>query len=441
MPHARAPSGPLASSALLALALWGLGCASSGEVIVDVRTDFSPGRDFDAVVVTTPGARTVAPAAITDWLAGVRIGPTPSPTGSQAVAVELQRAGVLVVRRTVRVAVSGTVVVPVWLVRACADVECPTPGGNPLETECSDGRCVAPECVGGGSECPADVCATDGDCTPSDIACAENVCLEGHCVSQPIPGACVMGSWCDPTMGCRDDPFDAGPPDAGPVDAGPPRMDAPAAGCTMPCSDGNPCTYGDACSGASCVGTPVDCTSDTCVDRSCNGTSSCTETIHSGRACEDDGNPCTRDQCGGAGNCRHNDIGDGTDCGGGNVCCAGVCTSSAGCGGCGVTCGAGETCSGGRCTCGGTSGGVGSGAVCGGSDPMCCGGSCVDLDSNPFNCGACGARCGDQYGDCIGGSCNCGSSGRCNGSSTECCRAGAGCPGQYCGAVGTCSPC
>lgn len=414
------------------------GCASTGEVVVDVHTDFSPGRDFDAVVVTTPGARTVAPAAITDWLAGARIGPTPSPTGSQAVAVELQLRGVLVVRRTVRVMVTGTVVVPVWLVRACVDVTCPAPGGDPLASECSDGRCVAPECLGGGTACPVAVCDVDDDCPPSDIACARNACLDGHCVSQAIPGVCAPGAWCDPTMGCRVDPFDGGPPDAGPADA-PTRIDAPRPpGCTDPCDDDDPCTYSDRCVGDRCAGTAITCTNDECNDYTCNDMSTCLRTIHAGRACTDDGNPCTRDTCGAGGNCRHDDEPDDTDCGGGRVCCGGSCTASAGCGGCGVTCGPGETCNGGRCTCGGNAGGVGSGAVCAGADPMCCGGSCVDLVSDYLNCGGCGNRCGDQYGDCAGGSCTCGSDGRCNGSSLVCCRAGGACAGQYCAPPGSC---
>jgi hypothetical protein len=43
------------------------------------------------------------------------------------------------------------------------------------------------------------------------------------------------------------------------------------------CDDGNLCTYNDACSGSSCAGTAITCTSDACYTRSCNGTSSCTQ--------------------------------------------------------------------------------------------------------------------------------------------------------------------
>ena len=132
----------------------------------------------------------------------------------------------------------------------------------------------------------------------SDIACSANVCVEGHCVSRTTPGVCAAGSWCDPTMGCRVDPFDAGPPDAGPVDA-PVGIDVPRPpGCTSPCNDGDPCTHGDGCVGARCAGTPIDCTmSDECNDYACNGGPNCTRTIHNGRDCTDDGNPCTSDTC------------------------------------------------------------------------------------------------------------------------------------------------
>lgn len=443
----------IVTTALLAGVL-AVGCASTGEVIVDVRTDFAPGRDFDSVVVTTPGSRVVAPAALTDWLAGVRIGPAPSPTGSQAIAVELQYRGVTLVRRTVRVVVSGTVVVPVWLVRACVEVSCPEPG-RPLATECEGGRCVAPECVTTGTDCPTPVCALDGDCEPSPVACAANRCRDGHCVSVPVPDGCGPGTYCDPTRGCEVDRFDGGVPDAGSaldvgasldvsgsLDTG---LDAPppVVTCSGACSDDDPCTRDDHCSddGTSCIGTDLGCAAmgDACNSYACNGTG-CVLTILEGAPCADDGDPCTDDRCGAGGSCRHLPGNENLDCGGGRICCDGRCTSfgSGDCGACGVTCGAGETCEGGRCTCGGTSAGTGSGRVCAGADPRCCGGTCVDTATDPYNCGACGARCGDQYGDCNGGTCSCGSDARCSGGGSICCRCGAGCAGSYCSAPGTC---
>ena len=43
------------------------------------------------------------------------------------------------------------------------------------------------------------------------------------------------------------------------------------------CNDGNPCTYGDYCDSGTCSGTSISCIDDDCIDRSCNGTNTCTE--------------------------------------------------------------------------------------------------------------------------------------------------------------------
>lgn len=417
----------------LALAcLLAAGCTNAGEVLVDVHSDLVPGLDFDAVRIGVASSeRTFAADRYADWLEGVRLGPLTSPTGRQNLDVTMTLEGATVLERRIALSVSGIVVVSVFMLRSCLMVDCPEPGDDASFTECAGGRCVAPDCIDGvGTDCPPPECETVGECPASSVACADAACREGFCVIEPRAGACPASMICDPDEGCVEGPPDAGmPPDAG--DAG---RDAPTApGCTPPCDDGDPCTHGDACDGDRCRGTPIDCTSDTCVTRSCNGTSSCAQTIHTGRACEDDGNPCTRDECGAGGNCRHYDR-EGEACGGG-ICCGGACVPEDGnnCGGCGVRCGAGESCSGGSCRCGG--------AVCGGVSPACCGGSCSDLDSDYLNCGGCGApRCGDQFGDCISGSCVCGTDGRCPGGSVTCCRCGPGGMGSYCAPLGTC-PC
>jgi len=46
-----------------------------------------------------------------------------------------------------------------------------------------------------------------------------------------------------------------------------------------PCDDGDPCTYADICGNATCVGTPIVCADDLCVDRQCDGTATCLETF------------------------------------------------------------------------------------------------------------------------------------------------------------------
>jgi hypothetical protein len=76
--------------------------------------------------------------------------------------------------------------------------------------------------------------------------------------------------------------------------------------------------------------------------------------------------------------------------------CSGHCTSlatdAANCGACGHSCAKGESCSGGSCSCDAT--------TCGGaswegkrSAGTTCGNACVDLASDPANCGACGNAC------------------------------------------------
>lgn len=69
------------------------------------------------------------------------------------------------------------------------------------------------------------------------------------------------------------------------------------------CDDGNACTYGDACSAGACTGTALTCTSTACATLSCNGTASCTMTPRTGMAC-DDANACTYGEvCTAAGTC------------------------------------------------------------------------------------------------------------------------------------------
>ena len=118
----------------------------------------------------------------------------------------------------------------------------------------------------------------------------------------------------------------------------------------------------------------------------------------------------------------------------GRTACAGRCvdlTSDVGnCGACGTTCGSGQVCSASSCTsyCAGADGGAPDGGGI-----VDCGGSCVDTNTDPTNCGGCGQGClpGSL---CSGGACACGSG------ETSC--GDAGCfnltqDQQNCGACGT----
>ena len=126
-----------------------------------------------------------------------------------------------------------------------------------------------------------------------------------------------------------------------------------------------------------------------------NGTSLCTN-----------GNVCA-----GSAGCRCNGQ---SPCNGGayDMCCPGTTcqnlyASTEHCGACWISCGANESCSAGRCQCGTKQGTVGGGAACS-SSTDCCGGACVDLQTDGQNCGQCGAVCATNKcvkGACVG-SCN-----------------------------------
>jgi hypothetical protein len=89
-----------------------------------------------------------------------------------------------------------------------------------------------------------------------------------------------------------------------------------------------------------------------------------------------------------------------TDCGG---YCADLRNDPYNCGGCGRACSGGEVCDNGACGCP--------------SGLTDCGGACVDLASDPNNCGGCGNVCSDPTPHCAGGTCgdpnNCGGGGPC----------------------------
>jgi hypothetical protein len=115
-----------------------------------------------------------------------------------------------------------------------------------------------------------------------------------------------------------------------------------------------------------------------------------------GNACAAD-ETCTMGVCG----CGSTGVrcGDGQGCcasaGGGAPMCIDISSDPMNCGGCGVVCGAGFVCGGGECRCGGVDG-----PVCNpGSGPsdlgnLCCDGACVPRDN--ANCTACGVGCAED---------------------------------------------
>ncbi len=130
------------------------------------------------------------------------------------------------------------------------------------------------------------------------------------------------------------------------------------------CDDGNLCSYGDVCSGGVCAGIGTTCTSTSCMNKTCNGTSTCTETPKpSSTTCGSTSCPadyctvltyynypatCTR-YCSGTG-----DVCNACSCtapptacgvGSGNECCTASCSETLGCQTAAGSCGTGgDTC-------------------------------------------------------------------------------------------------
>jgi hypothetical protein len=232
-------------------------------------------------------------------------------------------------------------------------------------------RCTAASCDDGNA-CTTDTCNAAGTCTHAPVAgcsscssnaqcddgnaCTTDVCSAGRCQRQNAAdgAACSDGNACNGAETCQ----------AGRC----------AAGRTLSCDDGNPCTQ-DSCNptsgcsfarvaGCSACTTAADCndgeacTADACVNGRCviqpvaDGTS-CTdgdfcdglETCRAGRCapgtapdCNDD-NSCTTDSCDpGAGQCTHKsaagccasdaDCGDSDACTTDERCEAGVCVTT-----------------------------------------------------------------------------------------------------------------
>jgi hypothetical protein len=107
-----------------------------------------------------------------------------------------------------------------------------------------------------------------------------------------------------------------------------------------------------------------------------------------------------------------------------NAQCLRVDSDPVNCGACGAVCGKDETCSGGLCRCAGGSG-------CG-AGKTCCGDGCADVMNDPFNCGGCGKACNSGE-TCVAGAC------RCDGGAS-CGAGGLCCPGNGCSTTGKC-PC
>jgi hypothetical protein len=428
-------------------------CASPTRTLtIDVQTDLSPGPELGSLTVDlfegavprgtgTTRSRSVMVTPLVEEAGSYRRGHRVAELGGLAQGTYTVRVlarrpaapglspdtGALLVERRVVVLVDDDRVVRVALSASCVGVTCPGVGDADVLSQCFNGRCVDPRCdpsrlEAAGLCCTGEGCATSALCDdPGDCVaapCAEPSCVEGACVSADRAGACGEGEYCDRSAAAclplpDAPPRDAGTPDAGEAVDAPPLADTrcPAEVCDngmdddcdglsdcrdtdcvgSACDDGVACTHTDVCTGAAvgpaCAGTPIVCEGTACMDRACNGTASCTETPRAG-TCPDDGNECTDDVCA-AGACTHPPrsgagpffcTDDGNPCSF-DLCEAGVCTHPRGFDG--WACGAGG---------------------------RCCNNRCVDVGTDPTNCGVCGIVC---PGACRAGACACGANFQC----------------------------
>lgn len=209
---------------------------------------------------------------------------------------------------------------------------------------------------------------------------------------------------------------------------------------SVDCVDTNPCTQGERCHDSSrqCVfdgldgdgddQLPVICGGTDCDDDDprnaagfgevCDGSdNNCDGVVDEGEGsvlCVAEGAICVEGRCEcppGQGYCPREDAS--------GFHCIDVLSNPENCGACGLSCPAATTCVDGQCTCA--------------AGLLLCGTTCVDPSSDRRNCGDCGVACGSDN-DCIDGECT-----GCGGLGEPCC-GGIRCSGKFteCGPSGTC---
>lgn len=197
----------------LALALLVACDPGNGTLVVQVRSDLTPGDELFAVETRYAGGFVrVDHDAARDWGAGVRVAELTLPRGPYSFdVVAVGPDGEVLASRPVRADVGALTVVTVLLTRDCAGVVCPD-GGDPAATACLAGRCVDAGCSADTPEaCGPATCNAPSDCaTPSTCAAAE--CVSGACFASPDHAACGDAMICDVARGClpaaiRDRPF------------------------------------------------------------------------------------------------------------------------------------------------------------------------------------------------------------------------------------------
>lgn len=202
-----------------AIAVLGLLASCSDSTIalsIDLRTDLSPGNEFQRIVTSLVGEGVEQERGTAgDFITGARVADFEGLGASESRTVRvdlLDGSGALVVSGEILVNHRENRGVVLVVTRDCRDVSC---GEG---TTCRGGSCVAADCVDGTEpSCPEPECRADVDCAAAD-ACSMAQCAEGVCFYRPLVGACSSEEYCDPERGCL--PVVMTQPDAGLMDGG-----------------------------------------------------------------------------------------------------------------------------------------------------------------------------------------------------------------------------
>jgi hypothetical protein len=241
--------------------------------------------------------------------------------------------------------------------------------GQPNGTPCTDDgeECTDDFCIAGVCEHPPLSLGTS--CTSDGMDCTDDVCIGGVCEHPPSfegepctddGNECTFDQ-CDGAGTCIHNPAPAGVPcgDPSDTDCTNPDLCDGAGNCEpanapngTPCDDGQYCTRLDICADGVCIGGGFPCApgdvcdeaGDICIeceaDADCDDLNVCTADFCSSNVCGHDplaatscgssvDNDCTDpDTCDGFGVCQPNDLPDGTACGVGGTCQAGICDPS-----------------------------------------------------------------------------------------------------------------
>lgn len=189
----------------IAAALALLACEPGpGTLLVELRTDLTPGLEIDtALTALDPGGAVAATPLDAGGTLRVAEVPDLAP-GRYRLSVTVTKDGEAVATRTVVFRHDGPRVLTVVIPRSCAGVTC----DERVET-CIRGACGSVECVDGSeASCPAAECVASADCAPV-ASCADARCVGGTCVAETRPDACAAPATCSVTDGC----VGAGPTD------------------------------------------------------------------------------------------------------------------------------------------------------------------------------------------------------------------------------------